>query len=159
MAPERIGEELDDPRTQELLRSARVARIAYVGLDGLPRVVPIGFHWDGERIHVCTATTAPKVSAVRERPEVALTIESEPGAMQSLQVRGLAEIEIVDGIPDEYLAASRKSMDDDEAAAFEAHVRSMYPQMARISIAPRWLRLYDFEQGRIPRFLQELARA
>jgi hypothetical protein len=158
MKPERIREELGDTRAQELLRSGRVARIAYVGPDGLPRVVPVGFHWDGERIHVCTATTAPKVSAVRERPEVALTIESEPGALQSLQVRGIAEIEIVDGVPDEYLAASRKSMDDDEAAAFEANVRLMYPEMARISIVPRWVRLYDFEQGRIPGFLQELAQ-
>jgi hypothetical protein len=49
-------------------------------------------------------------------------------------------------------------MDDDEAAAFEANVRSMYPEMARISIVPRWVRLYDFEQGRIPGFLQELAQ-
>jgi hypothetical protein len=30
--------------------------------------------------------------------------------------------------------------------------------MARISIAPRWVRLYDFERGRVPGFLQQLAR-
>src|SRR5262245_9297042 len=118
MTDERIREELGDTRSQGLLRAGRVARIAYVARGGGPRVVPVGFHWDGERIYVCTATTAPKVAALRDRPEVALTIDREPGAMQSLQVRGVAEIDIVDGIPDQYLAASRKSMDAEQAAAF-----------------------------------------
>jgi hypothetical protein len=33
----------------------------------------------------------------------------------------------------------------------------MYEQMARIAIAPQWVRYYDFGAGRMPRFLQELA--
>jgi Pyridoxamine 5'-phosphate oxidase len=156
MTPEQVAEQLGDARAQELLGTARVARIAYVARDVLPRVVPVGFHWDGERIFFCTADTAPKVAALQERPEMAVTIEREPGAMQSLQLRGVADVEIVDGIPDEYLAATSKSMDAEQAAAFEVSVRNLYARMARISFVPRWARLYDFEQGRVPGFLQRL---
>src|SRR6266542_251315 len=43
--------------------------------DGFPRVIPIGFWWNGTDIVVCTAPTAPKVKALGERPNVALTID------------------------------------------------------------------------------------
>jgi hypothetical protein len=33
----------------------------------------------------------------------------------------------------------------------------MYDRIARIAIAPSWMRFYDFGAGRIPRFLKELA--
>src|SRR5262245_4706146 len=55
---------MDHPGAQELLASAPLLRLAYAGLDGLPRVIPIGFHWDGERVFVCTAPSAPKVAAL-----------------------------------------------------------------------------------------------
>jgi hypothetical protein len=35
-------------------------------------------------------------------------------------------------------------------------VRSVYRQMARISIEPRWARYYDFTTGPLPEFLREL---
>ena len=69
----------------------------------------------------------------------------------------MATIEIVDGVPDEYLAAATKTMDDQQARQFEANVRMLYQQMARISIEPRWARYYDFGAGRIPGFLRKLA--
>jgi hypothetical protein len=72
-------------------------------------------------------------------------------------VRGRASVEIVDGVVPEYLAAARKTMDAEAAAAFEQNVRGMYDQMARIAITPYWARYYDFGAGRMPRFLQELA--
>jgi hypothetical protein len=60
-------------------------------------------------------------------------------------VRGTAGVEIVDGVPREYLAASRKGTPDDQWDAFEAEVRSLYKQMARIAITPEWAKLIDFE--------------
>jgi nitroimidazol reductase NimA-like FMN-containing flavoprotein (pyridoxamine 5'-phosphate oxidase superfamily) len=154
-------QELDQELEQAgaLLQSAQMARLAYNGPDGLPRVVPVGFHWNGEHIVVCTATTAPKVQALSARPQVAVTIEAggTPSDAKSLQVRGTATIEIVDGIPDEYLAGSRRSADAEQAEAFERAVRAMYPQMARIAIEPQWARFYDFGTGRIPAFLAKLA--
>jgi hypothetical protein len=34
----------------------------------------------------------------------------------------------------------------------------MYDQMARIAITPHWARYYDFGAGRLPQFLQDLAK-
>ena len=66
-------------------------------------------------------------------------------------------MEIVDGVPDEYLAGSRKTLDPEQVETFERQVRSMYDQMARISIEPHSARFYDFGAGRIPSFLSTLA--
>ena len=151
--------ELGEPGAQELLRTGLLARLAYNGKDGHPRVVPTGFLWDRGQVFCCTATTAAKVKAITARPDVALTIDSADGASRSLLIRGPAEIEIVDGVPWEYLAASRKVSDEAGSAAFEGAVRRMYPQMARIAVTPVWARYYDFGNGRLPAFLQQLADA
>ena len=58
---------------------------------------------------------------------------------------------------EQYLMASRKSMDTEAAVAFEENCPKMYPQMARIAITPSWVRFYDFGAGRMPRFLMDLA--
>ena len=153
---DQTAQELAEPDAQELLRTESLARLGYNGADGTPRVIPIGFLWTRGRIVVCTSDTAPKVRALAGRPAVALTIDGA-GAAQTLQIRGEAEIEVVDGIPEEYLAASFKGMpDEDQRRQFEASVRSTYERMARISIEPRWARFYDFGGGRLPGFLTKL---
>jgi hypothetical protein len=72
-----IDHELAIPGAQELLTSASMTRLAYLGPDGTPRVIPIGFYWTGDQVVVSTAATAPKVAALQARPDVALT--STPG--------------------------------------------------------------------------------
>jgi hypothetical protein len=158
--PQVLAGELNQPGAQDLLATATLARLAYNGPDGLPRVIPIGFWWNGSQVVVATAPTSPKARALAARPQVALTIDTNEGTPgRSLLIRGTAAIEIVDGVPDEYLAASFKGMDAGQARQFEPQVRKMYQQMARISIAPQWARYYDFGTGRIPGFLQKLADA
>lgn len=154
-----VDAELSLPGARELLESTSGAHLAYVGTDGTPRVVPVGFFWTGHEFVISTATTAPKVAALAARPEVALAIDAgdTPGGARSLSVRGQASIEIVDGVVPEYLAAARRTMDADAAAEFERNVRRMYDRMARIAITPTWVRFYDFGAGRMPRFLQQLA--
>jgi nitroimidazol reductase NimA-like FMN-containing flavoprotein (pyridoxamine 5'-phosphate oxidase superfamily) len=154
-----VTAELAQPAAEELLRTATLCRLAYNGLDGLPRVIPIGFYYNGTAIVVCTATTAPKVRALAERPEVAVTIDggATPAEAQSVLVRGRATLETVDGIPEEYLRATTKVMDEATVTEFEGMVRQMYQQMVRITIEPRWARFFDYGGGRIPRFLAELA--
>lgn len=154
-----IDAELSMPGARELLESTSAAHLAYVGSDGTPRVVPVGYFWTGEEFVISTAATAPKVSALSARPGVALAIDAgdTPGGARSLSVRGRAMVETVEGVVPEYLAAARKSMDSDGAAEFERNVRRMYDRMARIAISPIWVRFYDFGAGRMPRFLQELA--
>jgi hypothetical protein len=148
--------DLRHPDAEHLLRSPDPARLAYDGRDGFPRVIPIGFLWTGTAIVVCTAPTAPKVKALTERPKIALTIDNIGPPARALLVRGIASIEIVDGVASEYLAAAAKSTSGDELAAFEAHVRGLYTHMARITITPTWARYYDFGAGRLPAFLRRL---
>src|SRR5438270_5074985 len=62
--------DLRHPDAEQLLRSPDPARLAYDGRDGFPRVIPIGFLWNGSAIVVCTAPTAPKVKALTERPKL-----------------------------------------------------------------------------------------
>ncbi|HVQ49577.1 MAG TPA: pyridoxamine 5'-phosphate oxidase family protein [Mycobacterium sp.] len=157
MNTQELARELGHPEAQKLL-SGSMARLAYNGHDRFPRVIPVGFYWTGERIVVSTAPTSPKVRALSSRPEVALTIDAgdTPEEAKALLVRGLATMETVDGVTDEYIAASKNSMGESEQAEFERNVRSVYKQMVRISIEPQWARLYDFGAGRLPAFLADL---
>jgi nitroimidazol reductase NimA-like FMN-containing flavoprotein (pyridoxamine 5'-phosphate oxidase superfamily) len=154
-----VTAELAQPKAKALLETTSLCRLAYNGLDGLPRVIPTGFYWNGTGMVVCTATTAPKVRALGERPDVAVTVDGgdTPAEAQSVLLRGRATLEIVDGIPDEYLRATTKVMDDAAVAEFEGMVRQMYQQMVRITIEPHWARFFDYGGGRIPQFLAELA--
>src|SRR5690349_16960552 len=113
--------QLADPGAQELLASPQPIRLAYAGTDGLPRVVPVGFVWKGGRIFVCTATTAPKVAALRERPNVAATIDAgiSSGDAKQLLIRGTATVEIVDGVAPEYFEAAAKGESGAELEGFE----------------------------------------
>jgi hypothetical protein len=157
-----VIDELERPVARKLLEHEALARMAYNGPDGLPRVIPIGFLWNGEKVVVCTAPTAPKVRALLDRPDVALTIDvgDTPDGARALLIRGVASVEIVDGVADEYLAMSskglREELGEEGIAEFERQVRKTFDQMARISIEPRWARLYDFGAGRLPSFLAEL---
>jgi hypothetical protein len=159
MDRQEIDGELSLTGAHELLTSASMARLAYTGKDGTPWVIPIGFFWTGDQVVLSTAATAPTVTALSARPDVALTIDAgeTPDQARSLSVRGRATIEIVDGVPEEYLAGARKIMNAEAAAQFEQQCRDMYDQMARIAITPRWVRYFDFGAGRLPRFLQDLA--
>jgi nitroimidazol reductase NimA-like FMN-containing flavoprotein (pyridoxamine 5'-phosphate oxidase superfamily) len=153
--PEHVTEVMHDPLVQELLHSAIPARMAYNGTDGNSRVIPVGFLWKNEQIVVCTASNAYKVKALAANPKVALTIDTE-APYRALVVRGTASVEIVDGVPSEYLETSRKSLNDEQQfRAFEAEVRSLYKQMARISIAPEWAKVLDFEP-RLPSAVEQL---
>jgi hypothetical protein len=152
-------EELADPGARELLASPQPIRLAYAGRDGFPRVVPLGFLWKNERIYICTATSAPKVAALRERPHVAGVIDegiSSTDAKQLL-IRGTAEVEIVDGVAPEYFEAAAKGEGGTDLEEFENAVREVFDQQARISIKPEWARFFDFGAGRLPPFLSRLA--
>ena len=154
-----MDDELSATGAQDLLASPSAAHLAYIGQDGTPRVIPVGFFWTGDQFVISTATTSPEVTALSARPDVALSIDTgnTPDQARALSIRGRANVEIVDGVVEEYLAAARRTMDAEAAAQFEQHWREMYDQMARIAITPRWVCFYGFGAGRMPRFLQELA--
>src|SRR5579884_3198402 len=122
-----IDDELSATGAQELLASTSAAHLAYIGKDGAPRVIPVGYFWTGEQFVISTATTAPKVAALSTHPDVALAIDGgdRPDQARALSIRGRASVEIVDGVVPEYLAAARKVMEPDAAAEFERNVRAM----------------------------------
>lgn len=158
MHEQEIAEILAKPYAQELLSSSIPARLAYTGADGDPRVIPIAFHWDGARIVVCTVPKSAKVRALRENPRVAITIDSVGYPPRVLLVRGAATVELVDGVPDEYVEASRKLVPAAEFAAWEGGVRALYQQMIKITIEPDWAKLLDFETT-IPKAVEDLIAA
>ncbi|GAA2087807.1 hypothetical protein GCM10009840_27360 [Pseudolysinimonas kribbensis] len=159
MNRDEIRAELGQPGARDLLRDAPLLRLAYLGDDGTPRVIPIGFVWTGEQLVICTSTVAPKGRALRERQHAAVTIDTgaTPADARSLLIRGTAAVETVDGIPPEYLDAAAKTIPPEALAGFEQAVRGMYEQMVRIAITPEWARYYDFGAGRLPPSLQTLA--
>jgi nitroimidazol reductase NimA-like FMN-containing flavoprotein (pyridoxamine 5'-phosphate oxidase superfamily) len=135
---------LNDPLAQELMHSNIPARVAYTGLDGFPRVIAIGFYWNGTHFIMATHPKSPKVRALTQQPKVALTIDSNTFPPNVLTVRGTVSIEVVDGVPWEYLEASHKFIAPEQWQGFETQVRKQYQQMAKISIAPEWVKVYDF---------------
>ena len=146
---------LNDPLAQELLDSNIPARLAYTGRDGAPRAIPIAFHWTGMEFVVCTPPHAAKVRALQANPKVALTIDTTTFPPHVLLVRGTARVEVVDGVPSEYLAGSRKIVGEAQFPAFAEQGRALYQQMARIAIMPEWAKLLDFET-RLPRAVEQL---
>ena len=157
MQPNEITEVLNRPISQELL-ARDLTRLAYVAKDGTPRNVPIGFTWNGSEIVMCTAKNAPKLPALRKNPAVALTIDTEVHPPRILLIRGRAELDVVDGIPQEYLkATSTYKMTQEQRVEWEAEIRSLYDGMVRIVVTPTWAKLIDFETT-LPSAIEELVR-
>ncbi|HEU5354851.1 MAG TPA: pyridoxamine 5'-phosphate oxidase family protein [Actinocrinis sp.] len=157
MQANEITEILDRPISRELL-ARDVTRLAYVGKDGTPRSVPIAFTWNGSQIVMCTPKNAPKLSALRANPMVALTIDTEVHPPKILLIRGRAELDVVDGIPEEFLQMNGSyEMSAEQRVAWEAEVRSLYDGMVRIVVTPTWAKLIDFETT-LPSAVEELVR-
>ena len=157
MQPTEIAEVLNRPISQELLHRD-VTRLAYVARDGTPRNVPIAFTWNGAQVVMCTAKNAAKLPALRHNPAVALTIDTEVHPPMILLIRGQAELDVVDGIPEEFLEMNGSyEMTPEQRVEWEAEVRSLYDGMVRIVVTPTWVKLIDFETT-LPSAVEELIR-
>jgi hypothetical protein len=136
---------LDHPIAQELLHSTIPARLAYTWKDGTPRVVPIWFHWNGKEVVLGSPPKSPKVMVLSDHAQVALTIDSNPSPEKVLLIRGIARVEIVEGVLPEYAAAAERYMGEEQGRAWVEQVRAMSSHMARIAVRPTWVGLLDFE--------------
>jgi hypothetical protein len=157
MKPDEVRAVLDDPVSQELLESTLLLRLGYTALDGSPRVVPLGFLWNGTELVTATAPRAGKVAALQRDPRVAGTIDTDDMPPKLLLIRGTATVEIVDGVVDEWVEASRRRMPEEMFAGWDAGVRGLYRQMARIAITPTWAKVMDFVRS-APSAVEQLAR-
>ncbi len=146
---------LDTPVAQQLLQSRIPARLAYNWTDGTPRVIPIGFHWNGKEIVLGTPPDAPKMKALKDGAKVAITIDSDTMPHKVLLIRGTVHVDDVDGVAPEYAAMCRRTMGDEAGAAWVAQLGAIAPRMARVFITPEWVAMHDFET----RFPSALERA
>ncbi len=157
MQPSEITAILNLPISQELL-ARDLLRMAYVAKDGTPRNIPIAFTWNGSQIVVCTPKNAPKLSSLQRDPEVAVTIDTEVHPPMILLIRGRAELDAVDGIPEEFLQMNGSyEMTPEQRVEWKAEIRSLYDGMVRIVITPTWAKLIDFETT-LPTAVEELVR-
>jgi hypothetical protein len=140
---------LQNPVAQELLHSKIPARLAYIWMDGTPRVVPIWFHWNGHALVIATPPKAPKLKALAKNPKVSLTIDDNTFPHKVLLIRGIASLQQVDGIVPEYAAAAELYFGREQGLAWIQQVRRMMPAMVKVTITPEWVAVLDF-QTRFP---------
>ena len=133
----------EDPVVKRLLEEANLARLAYIGLDGRPRVVPIWFaEIDGDIIMV-TGPKAEKARALEKNGAVALTIDSATPPYKVLLVDGDAKLEPVEGMAPEYRPIVERYL----GPAAEAYLGQLLPRVkrqVRIRVTPRAARVFDF---------------
>lgn len=156
--PQGSLELLDTPVARKLLASAIPARLAYVAKDGTPRIVPTWFQWTGGELVMPTYIQAPhvpapgarRIAALRARPDVAVSIDTESVPAQALHVRGQARIVEVDGIDPDYATSARQYLGEDGARELLEMADQPGTRMARITVRPAWVGLLDFGGGRLP---------
>ena len=150
--------EQGDPRlleseiAQRLLASTLPARYAYTASDGTPRIVASWFVWTGEELVLPTFISAPHIShatyrvrALRTRPDVAVSIDTESFPPEVLSIRGKVEITEIDGVAAEYAEAAHRFLGSEQAAGYLAQIDQPGTRMARIAVRPTWVALMDFE--------------
>ena len=100
----------------------------------------------------------PEGDVAASNPAVALTIDTDVHPPKILLIRGRAELDVVDGIPDEYLEIhGTYQMTPEQRVEWESEIRSLDDGMVRIVVTPTWAKLIDFETT-LPRAIEELVR-
>jgi PPOX class probable F420-dependent enzyme len=142
---------LSDPLAQELLAGRIPARFAYIGRDGTPHVVPIWFQWTGTELVMASLPEAPKVAAIRERSEVAVTIDTDVWPYKALMIRGKAKVDRHAGVVPEFAQAARRYLGDKGGEGFLEQYRTWVRDYSwRIAVRPERVTLIDFGAGRVP---------
>jgi hypothetical protein len=155
--PQGSTELLDTPLARRLLASPIPARVAYTATDGTPRLIPTWFQWTDGELVMPTFIQAPHVqgpprrlAALRARPDVAVSIDTESTPAQALLLRGKAQVTEVDGIDPDYAASARQYLGEEGAREYLAMADQPGTRMARVTVRPTWVGLLDFGGDRLP---------
>ena len=132
-----------DPVVQELLASSTLMRLAYVGANLQPHVVPIWYGYSDGEFVVVTGPKADKVRHIAERPRVSFTIDSDRPPYRVLLVDGLASLEPVEGMAPEYSDIVRKFLGPG-ADGYLGRMEGRVKRQVRIRIRPTSVRVLDF---------------
>lgn len=136
-----------DPVAQELLNARIPMRLAYVAKDGSARAIPISYLWDGAAFVISSPPRWPKIKAFKANPKVAFTVDTTDFPPKILLVRGeVSAMELHQGVPDVYVAASRRIVGEEQMEEWEQGVRADIHEMMVIKITPTWVKIIDFER-------------
>lgn len=149
---------LNHPVAQEMLNAPFPMRLSYIWTDGTPRVVPIGFHWNGTELVIGSPPDAPKLKALAANPKVAVTIDSNQMPYHVLLIRGTAHMTTHQGIIPEYKAYCYRYMGQEGGEAWLQQVSQLISTMVRVAIRPEWVGLIDFET-RLPSAVERAIEA
>ncbi|NKZ02495.1 hypothetical protein [Actinomadura latina] len=139
---------------QRLLHSTIPARLAYTALDGTPRVMSTWFTWTGDEVVMATYFFCPpmgmtrparRLSALRARPDVAITIDTEKQPPEVLLLRGRVSITEVDGMVYEQAQAARRYLGEEGGIGYVRQADHPETRMARIALRPSWVGVLDFQ--------------
>jgi hypothetical protein len=155
--PQGSPELLDSRLARTLLAAAIPARLAYTAQDGTPRIIASWFQWTDGELVMPTFIRAPHVgepsrrlTALRARPDVAVSIDTESTPAQALLIRGKAQISEVDGIDPDYAVSARQYLGEEAADEYLAMLDQPGTRMARITVRPTWVGVLDFAGDRLP---------
>jgi PPOX class probable F420-dependent enzyme len=143
---------LDDPVVAELLTGPNLARLAYVGRNGRPHVVPIWCMYQDGDIIMVTGPKADKVAALEQNAAVALTIDSSKPPYHVLLIDGDATVEPTEGMAPEYPEIVGRYLGA-AADAYLAPMRDRVKMQRRIRVKVRSWRVLDFVK-RFPKSLR-----
>jgi hypothetical protein len=148
---------LDTEVAQRRLTEGGLVRLAYVALDGTPRVLAVNFQWTGEEVVMGGFAPSARGRAMRANPAVALIIDTDERQPEVLQLRGRAEVTEVRGIVPEYEQYMRRGLSADEADAYFAELVRRGVLMERIAVRPEWVGVVDFSTrypAAMPKWMQ-----
>jgi hypothetical protein len=141
---------LNDPIAQELLNAPIPAHLSYVWKDGSPRVIPIGFTWTGSELVTGTPHNAPKMLALKDGQQVAVTIDSYTPPYHVLYIRGIVRLTPYEGIVPEWAQAGERLMGKEGGTAFatmaDGMVKAGVLKFIRLAVQPVWAGIIDFEK-------------
>jgi PPOX class probable F420-dependent enzyme len=80
------------PSVEAALREDAVVWLSSVQSDGRPHLVPVWFHWDGERIVAFSKPHARKVDNLRDKPSVMLAVGTPGPDFEVELIEALAEV-------------------------------------------------------------------
>ncbi len=143
---------LDDPVVAELLNGPNLCRLAYVGRNGRPHVVPIWCMYRDGEILMVTGPKADKVAALEHNGAVALTIDSSKPPYHVLLIDGDATVEHTEGMAPEYPEIVGRYLGAG-ADAYLAPMRDRVKTQRRIRVKVRSWRVLDFVK-RFPKSLR-----
>lgn len=99
------------PSVEAALRDDPVVWLSSVQRDGRPHLVPVWFHWDGERIVAFSKPNARKVDNLRDQPSVMLAVGTPGPDFEVELIEATAEIpeaDAADVMPDGFGAKYRE---------------------------------------------------